>query len=146
MPALPAAERARLEAVYRATTYRIHAPQGDIDLRIGEASAELDAMLRAFGVFCWAIVTAWNPRSVSSDVAANKSAQSSLEYWLKQTGMQSMCGQNLADNGFWPPEESLFVLGMSDAQACACGRRYFQNAVLIGAMGGVPQLLWCEET
>ena len=31
-PPLPAAERARPEAAYRATTYRIHAPAGDIHL------------------------------------------------------------------------------------------------------------------
>ncbi|MCK6406266.1 MAG: DUF3293 domain-containing protein [Rhodocyclaceae bacterium] len=144
MPALPAAERARLEAAYRATTYRIHAPQGDIDLRIGGASPALDALLREEGIYCWAIITAWNPGSKLLDAAANAAAQARLQEWLSGKGYRWLPGENLADVGGWVAEPTTLVFGMVAADARSCGWHFGQVAVVTGAVQMAPQIVWCD--
>ncbi len=145
MPALPAAERARLEAAYRATTYRIHAPQGDIDLRIGGASPALDALLREMGADCWAIISAWNPGSKMQGAATNAAAQACLQEWLSGEGYRWLPGENCADAGGWPAEPTCFVFGISEAAARNGGSRFGQNAVLAGGAGTAPELVWCGD-
>jgi hypothetical protein len=140
---LPAAGRARLEAAYRATTYRIHAPQGDIDLRIGEASPALDALLRETGTDCWAIVTAWNPRSQAQDSATNAAAQTRLQGWLSGQGYRWLAGENLADAGDWPAEPTCWVAGMPADLARECGAQYGQAAIVYGVREGAASIGWC---
>lgn len=144
MPPLPAAERARLEAAYRATTYRIHAPQGDIDLRIGDASPALDALLREMGADCWAIITAWNPGSKIQDAATNAAAQARLEELLSGNGFRWLPGENLAEAGDWPAEPTCLVFGMAVSAAQNCGRCFGQCAMIAGLVDGAPQLVWCD--
>ena len=144
MPPLPAAERARLEAAYRATTYRIHAPQGDIDLRIGVASPALAALLREEGSDCWAIITAWNPGSKLQDAATNAAAQARLQEWLSGEGYRCLPGENCADAD-WSAEPTCFVFGISEAAARTGGSRFGQNAVLRGGVETAPTLVWCGD-
>lgn len=145
MPALPAAERARLEAAYRATTYRIHAPRGDIDLRIGEASPALAALLHEAGADCWAIISACNPRSIHRDDATNSAAQSELTDCIALSGHRGLSGENVADDSNWLPEASCCVFGMTAARAREYGKRFAQHAVVVGGDTGIPQLLWCGD-
>lgn len=137
------AERTRLEAAYRATTYRIFAPAGPIDLRIGEFSPALAALLRDAGVDCWAIVTAWNPGSSVQDLAVNAAAQLRLQEWLSGNGYRWLPGENRAEAGGWPPEATCFVFGISEAAARTCACLFQQNA-LVASSGEVgSQLVWC---
>lgn len=141
----PDGARARLAQAYRATTYRVHAPGGDLDLRLGAASAALEGLLQEAGAVCWAIVTAWNPQSHAQDAATNAAAQAELERRLAQAGYRSLPGENIADDGGWPPEPTRFVFGMTAEAAQECGRSFGQHAVVVGSGAGAPQLLWCEE-
>lgn len=141
----PDGERARLTQAYHATTYRVHAPGGGIDLRLGAASAALEGLLKAAGARYWAIVTACNPQSQAQDEATNAAAQAELERRLAQAGYCSFPGENIADDGGWPPEPTRFVFGMTAEAAQECGRIFGQNAVVVGRGAGAPQLLWCEE-
>ena len=141
---LPAAERARLEAAYRATTYRIHAPQGDIDLRIGEASPALEALLREMGADCWAIITAWNPGSKLQDDATNAAAQTRLQEWLTGKGYRWLAGENLADAGDWLAEPTFWVAGMPLDVARNCGVRFGQSAIAYGGRNGAVSVEWCS--
>ncbi len=143
MPALPAAERARLEQAYRATTYRVNAPSGDIDLRLGEPSPALAALLSEAGVVHWAIVTAWNPASRLRDTAANEAARARLHEWLSGKGYCWLPGANCANAGDWPPEVSCVVLGMPEAAALQCGSEFGQIAVVTGDGEAIPRLNWC---
>lgn len=144
MPALPEAERARLEAAYRATTYRIHAPQGDIDLRIGQASPALAALLREGDVGVWAILSAWNPGSIQQNEATNHASLAQLEAWLSAHGYRWLPGENVADAGDWPAEASCFVLDMPECDALERGVSLLQNAVVTGDCDALPRLLWCR--
>ena len=146
MPALAAAERARLEQAYRATTYRIHTPQGDIDLRIGEPSPALAALLRETGTGNWAIMTAWNPASQQQNDAANAEAQACLQQWLSGNGYRWLPGENCADAGDWPAEPSCFVFGITEAAALIDGSRFGQTAVVTGGEEAVPKLVWCSDS
>lgn len=143
MSPLAAAERARLEKAYRATTYRIHAPQGDIDLRIGEASPALDSLLQQMGADCWAIITAWNPRSTLQAAATNAAAQARLAEWLSGNGFRWLPGKSLADAWDWPAEPTCFVFGMAVSAAQNCGRHFGQYAVIAGLVERAPQIVWC---
>jgi hypothetical protein len=141
--------RARLARAYHATTYRVHAPGGDLDLRIGAPSATLEVLLKKSGAMCWAIVTAWNPQlhaqSLAQDAATNALAQAELERRLAQAGYRSLPGENIADDGGWSPEPTRFVFGMMAETAQEFGRSFGQNAVVVGSGAGVPKLLWCAE-
>ena len=57
-------KKIRLDAVYRATTYFVDGPAGRFALRVGQASAEIDALAAAHQVNTWTYITAHNPGSV----------------------------------------------------------------------------------
>ena len=46
------------------------------------------------------------------------------------------------DAGYWVLP-AMLILGMSRAQARRLGRRFQQNAVVVGKRDGVAQLVWC---
>ncbi|TXG88481.1 MAG: DUF3293 domain-containing protein [Rhodocyclaceae bacterium] len=144
MPALPEAERTRLQAAYRATTYRIHAPAGDIDLHLDEPSPPFAALLHSEGVAHWAILTACNPASQLQDPAANAEAQARLQQWLDARGYRWLAGESRANAGDWPQEASFAVLGLPVAAAQQCGASFGQNAIVIGDSEATPRLLWCR--
>ena len=143
-PPLPAAERARLEAAYRATTYRIHAPAGDINLRLDQPSSVFAALLTESATRHWAILTACNPASQLQDAAANGEAQARLQQWLKAHGYRWLAGENTAEACDWPPEASCVVLGLTVAAARQCGVIFGQNAVVTGDGDAIPRLQWCR--
>jgi len=134
-----------LEAAYRATTYRVFLPAGAIDLRLGEASPVLAAWLAEEGVSTWAILTACNPASQPLAPAENAERQSQLECTLLEQGLLTFAGENVADDGVWPNEESCFVPGVELKNSVALARRFGQNALILGGEDGVPHLVWLNE-
>ncbi len=134
---------AALAEAYRATTYRVHAPGGAIDLRVGQASPALDGLLIEQGAACWAIVTAWNPQSRPQCESENTAAQAALERQLAQAGYRCLPAENIADDGLWPAEPGCFIFGMTRDAAVACGKAFAQRAVLVSGVSGVPELAWC---
>ena len=131
-----------LERAYRATIYRVFLPAGAVDLRVDAPSPALDAWLREEGVEEWAILTAANPGSEPLPARENAERQAKLECALLEEGFEPYAGENVADAGDWPPEESCFVPGMAVAEAVALAEQFGQNAVLCGEAGGVPRLVW----
>ena len=137
-----AAARRRLLPHYRATTYRVLAPAGAIDLRIGECRPELDALLHAAGHRRWAWLTAWNPASRALPARENRRRQRRLLAALRALGALPVPGVALADAGDWPPEPSLLVPGLGEDEALALAARFGQHAVLCGRRGGPVRLRW----
>lgn len=132
-----------LERAYRNTTYIVDVPDGAMAIRIGERCPRLDALLAKHGTSCWALVTAWNPRSEQLSNKNNELRNKSLCAELRQRGYAALKGRGQADAGDWPPEESLLVLGMVAADAVALGARYGQHAVVTGVAGECAVLRWC---
>jgi|SRR5579884_1751986 len=135
-------DRAALEAAYRAAVYVVDAPDGPLSLHVGQTHPELDRLLTHGGVTSWAFVTASNPGSVRLDDADNAARRRALEEAVRRRGKRFLSGRGVAADGSWPAEESLFVLGVDDAEAAELGRRFGQAAVVCGAVGAAARLVW----
>lgn len=134
-----------LLTAYLMADYVVELPGGAAVLRIGEAVPEaLRRELAAEGVACFAFVTAWNPGSRVLDDHDNQARQAELVAALGEAGFRAWPGEGRGRDGLWPPEASVLVPGLGEAEAIALGRRFGQNAVVIGHTEGVARLAWCR--
>ncbi|NLO80373.1 MAG: DUF3293 domain-containing protein [Xanthomonadaceae bacterium] len=135
-----------LLAAYRATRYVVDtSPIGRFVLRIGQPSAAADRLCRLLGQASWVYVTACNPRSRLLPPEENAARMAALERVLQAQGWRYFPGTGCGDDLNWPPEPSLLVPGVDRAQAVSLGRRFEQNAVVYGELGGPAQLLLTAE-
>ncbi len=139
------APNALLEA-YRCTTYRLAAPDGCIDIRIGRRHLKVDVLLSALSVTEWAFVTAWNPGSTLVPTAQNAAAQVELERIVRERGHAFYRGEGIPDQPGWAPERSLWIAGIARAAAFELGRRFGQKAIVVGSSGASAELLFCDAT
>jgi hypothetical protein len=130
-------------AAYRRTTFAADTPHGRMGLRVDRPAADLDALLAERGVHSWAYVTACNPGSALLTEPENCRRQEELERQVRETGRVFFHGEGIGDDGRWPPEPSLLILGIGRAEAVDLGRRFGQRAIVYGEAGGSPQLLGC---
>ena len=86
----------------------------------------------------WAIVTAWNPKSVWQPEALNQAAAAALAHQIRAEGWQSEPAWN--GEGQWR-EESLLVWDVPLKVAVRWGQVFGQNAVLWG-IGSRAALVW----
>ena len=99
-------------------------------LRCGERSAALDDLLAGTGHDHWAFVTACNPLSVRLDDTANAARMTALEKRVRAIGLDYLHGQGVGIDGDWPPEPSLFVLGIDEPDAVALAGEFRQAAIV----------------
>lgn len=131
--------RAYLNASYTVGT----GPEAAV-LRIGEASEALRRLLEAAGQVCAAGLTAYNPGGAIRDSAANEAAQGRLLLSLKDgRRLRIFEGENQDPSGLWPPEPSLWVLGMGLSEGLALARSCGQNALVWVGSDAVPRLAFC---
>lgn len=126
---------------YRRTTYRAALPTGRIDLRIGELSHALDRFLAERHTEKWAFITVANPGSQLLDEGTNLARHQSLVADVRAAGHVLFEGEGVGDDGRWPAERSLLIIGIKRAEAAALGRKYEQNAIVVGRRGNAPELL-----
>jgi hypothetical protein len=131
-----------LDAAYRATTYTADTPEGEIAIRIDESNARLDRLLVARSVTSWAYVTAYNPASIPTVTSENEARQRKLRTEVAGSGHVFFEGEGIGDS--WPAELSLLILGITDEDAVALGRRFGQLAIVVGELGKLPKLLWLQ--
>ncbi len=136
---------AKLQAAYLRTTYWVDAAPEPIGLRIGEPNKKLDRLLGAQNTSCCAFITAWNPHSELSPVWRNVSRHRALLSVLKRSGIRWLNALAQGDQSDWPPEPGVLMLGIGRSQAVQLGRRFAQNAVVIGRRGAAAQLAWCKS-
>lgn len=139
--AATAAARHALVSAYRATGYVAGAGDWRIVLRVGERSEALVRVMVERGVTTAAFITAWNPFSVPQSPVDNEAAQRALVADVAGGGWHAIEGQGSGDDGAWPPEPSLLVLGIDEIAAKALMVRYRQNAIVWCGEDGVPELL-----
>jgi Protein of unknown function (DUF3293) len=135
---------ALLEA-YRRTTFIADTPSGRVSLRIGQRCNELDDLLVKHRVTTWAYVTAFNPGSRVLPREENLARQGELECVVAANGLTAYSGEGAADDGRWPPEASLLVLGITRTQAVNLGQQFGQIAIVYGEVGKEAQLVVCDE-
>jgi hypothetical protein len=134
-----------LTEVYSATTFRVAGPSGSIDIRVGMRCLALDDLLMTLGQREWAYVTAWNPHSELRSVKENAAAHQVLLRELATWGLgQYFEGDGIPDNPGWAAERSVWIAGIARADAIALGIRFGQNAVVLGRLGGVAELVFCR--
>jgi hypothetical protein len=133
-----------LEAPYRASTYVADTPAGRLGIRVGQASEPLDRLLDDRGVTSWAYVTAYNPGSQRLPPEANAARQRQLEEAVR-VAYATYRGEGVGDDGRWPPEPSLLILGIDEPAAAALGRRFGQAAIVCGSRGEAARLVWLNE-
>ncbi|WP_415183442.1 DUF3293 domain-containing protein [Phaeovulum sp.] len=112
---------------YRETDYLVHATR-PFTLRIDEVCAECDTLMDALRVSTAAYVAAWNPYSQRRSSAENARAQNALAAELAAHCISVLDGVGTGRIGGWPPEPSLFALGISRDKAVSLARKYQQNA------------------
>jgi len=135
-------DRRAVHDAYRRTSYRAMLGSGArVELRIGEVCAVLDAELRARGLSTWAYVTAANPHAVQLADAENAARHAKLARALEP--WHCCEGESMADDGAWPAERSLLVLGIAESEAARIAREFDQEAIVAGALGQPARLVLC---
>jgi len=133
-----------LFAAYRNTSFFADTSRGRLCLRVGRASPEIDALLAASGVRMWAYVTGFNPGSILLTPDENEQRHQRLELEVKRRGYTTFPGEGIGDDGQWPPERSLLILGIVRDDAIRLGREFGQRAVVYGEEDGPAMLLPCS--
>ena len=130
-----------LLAAYRATTYRIELGRRHINLRIGRRSLAADRWLAAHDARCGAFLTAWNPHSRRRSAADNDAAQRALERDLARLRVPCLRGAGIGADSRWPPERSVFAVGLTRAQARRLATKYRQFAFVFQRRGAPAELV-----
>lgn len=140
----PPAAPSLLQA-YRRTRYRARLPRGDVTIRVGERCLELDGFLGEVGMGCWVFISACNPGSKRLEAPENRVRHDRLVREVTTRGFRFVEGSGEPDEGTWPAEASILVLGMARDEGCALGRLFGQNAIIWGERGRQAQLAWCTD-
>ena len=133
-----------LEA-YRKTAFNADTPKGRLSLRVGQRCLELDDLLTDHGVSTWAYVTAVNPGSMRLPDEENAARQRELDGVVASLGITSYSGEGVADDGRWPPEPSLLILGIGRNDAVRLAQQYGQLALVYGELGREAELVLCAD-
>ena len=128
---------------YYATSYVIDDGTVKFAIHLGGATEPLQEFLRDRRVAKWAFLTAWNPLSQPLSATENESRQIELIKMLDEQNYPYLRGFGVGDDPAWEPEQSLFILDISRDDAIGLARRFEQNAILWGEIGGEPELVWC---
>ena len=130
-----------LDAAFRATCYRVDSAAGQFDLRIGVVNRAFDDFLRAQGARRWGLITAHNPGGVRCD-DQNAARQQALLSRIESLSWSWLPACHLADDGCWPAESGVLILGIGEAALGALAVEFSQAAVVYGELGEAPRLVW----
>ena len=130
----------KIEA-YLATNYRIDSGATPIVLRIGVRSEPLAQLFYSQGVDCGAFLTAWNPMGVAQSDAANSADHARLVERVAKEASTSLPGSGCDPTGSWPPELSVFAVGLPLATARQIGSEFRQDAIVWVGQNAVPELV-----
>lgn len=111
-------------------------------LHVGQRSSPLDALLTERGAQAWALITAHNPRSQRLPDHENAQRAQALAAAVRRLGYFALRTRARDKSGQWPDEQGLLVLDIRPAEAVELGRRFDQNAILVGRRGAAVELRW----
>lgn len=131
----------KLEEAYFNTSYWVEDVKKPFSFRVGKSSPQLEDLLKRHGTATWAYVTAYNPRSIPLTPVENERRNAELLHVVQDMGYRTLSGHGVGDDGMWPPEKSLLILGIDRHTAYELGRSFGQNAIVVGEEGRPPELL-----
>ena len=126
-----------LREAFRNARYEVRLPAGAVDLAVDRCSE----WLRANGCTCAALMTAHNPAGTQRSDSLNTASQAMLEARLLRGGYTSMQATAFDPTGGWPPEPSLFIPGIAQADAMTLASEFGQLAILWSAADAIPRLV-----
>lgn len=136
-------ERSMLEEAYMNTNYVVQHEPNQLVIRIGETNSELDKLLKNHGSGTWTFLTAYNPFSKSLTNEENKTRQENLIKELESQNFYFLIGYGQGEGGDWPAEPSVFIFDVDREAAILLGKKYGQNAIVVGQLGNAAELVWC---
>lgn len=128
---------------YRNADYVVFADR-TVVMRIGQPSAELDALIKAEGATTAAFVTAANPRGEKRSDEENGVANAALQSFVAAAGYPHFWGEGRDPFGGWA-EPSFLVIGIYRANAEALAQLFEQNALVFCEIGKPPELVILEK-
>lgn len=126
-----------LVKAYTETVFHVFNPS--IEIRIGTQQPLLDKLLAKQSCSQWAFITPYNPASVLLSDAENKERMVQLLAVLK--GYLCYYGEGRGTDPAWLPEQSVLILGISQAKANKLGRAYGQLAIVTGSINKSARLV-----
>ena len=126
---------------YLETIYQVRKPA--IDIKIGHSNPELAEFLMDNSAFHWAIITAFNPKSVQKNQETNLKSNLELHKKLTENGYFFVDSLNTSQHNNWPVEESFFIFDVNEKEAIGIAKDFQQNAIVAGHLGGMPSLVLC---
>ena len=128
-------------AAYLATSYTVEDAGRTVAVRIGQRSAEIDAVLRRHGATSGTFITAWNPGSVRQPESLNRAAGRALEHDLEVAGIAWLPHRGIGTDEGWAPEYGVLALDLPTAQALALATAHGQNAIVTVGRGEPARLV-----
>ena len=130
-----------LRESFRNARYEVRLPAEAVDLAVDRRCEPLGEWLRANGYSCAALMTAHNPAGMQRCDALNTASQAMLEARLVQGGYTLIQATAFDPSGGWPPEPSLFIPGIAQADAMTLASEFGQLAILWSAADAIPRLV-----
>ena len=131
---------AGLIEAYKMTNFEVLAKPPFI-LKVGSHSAELKSLFADTKLETGCFITAYNPFSEPLSVEMNMDAQENLKQKLHGLGLPVLEGLGSDPSGEWEGEPSVFILGISCADAKNLGVEFKQNAIVWCDANCTPELL-----
>ena len=125
---------------YKETDFNVYEPK--ITIKVGQVNQELDRLLQSYNCITWAYITAWNPYSELTDDRTNEEKNNQLRNDLTEYVLFD--GEGVGFDQSWQPEKSFLILGMALEDAILIGKKYRQNAIVVGKIYEEPQLIWIK--
>lgn len=131
----------KLHDAYEQTDYIIFADSKTFCIRPNKFNNDLNAFLEEKKINTWAILTAYNPKSVLKPDSENNKRQQVLINTVEQHGFSYILGEN-PPTDTWPVEKTIFIQNISLEEACKLGNKFKQNALLFGTIHTLPAVIW----
>lgn len=131
----------RLLEAYRDTRYLFAADGAEHEVRIDRRNPAAEAWLMGRGAAGAGFITADNPRSRLTPATENAAARQRLAETVRQRGAEAVPHTGAGQDGAWPPEQGLLVLGLPVAELTALAEEFGQNAIVWFAPGQPARLV-----
>ena len=125
-----------LLAAYSNTKFIIYNPY--IEIKVNTLNIELDKLLLDNKVQNWAFITSQNPFSEILSMEENTKFYNELKNYVSDFIFFE--GEGIGEDENWAPEKSLLIIGLDEVQAIEIGKRFNQNAIVVGEINKPPVL------
>ena len=126
---------------YKETDFIVYDPA--IVIKVSQANSLLDELLLKNQATVWAYITAWNPYSELTDKNLNEERNDQLHKDIRP--YKFFEGEGVGRDPSWEPEKSFLILGISREEAIRFGKKYRQNAIVVGNIYEAAELLCIKE-